>query len=281
MPEQWLRVIHDGKDVGYSYIVEQIAQDLPRKGVIQEGHGTGDADGVLVGMRSRTVPEADQQMDVEKWMFVTLNRRHEAWQMTNLTQNNKGAKESSAEYGASDLKSRSIVDSNLERGELTKKGEDKQQPPVRIVDQYSLNVNHVSKTAQKPLNTDLSPWYLPQALSYMLPRLVYANEGKSYLFLTYVSEENEVVNRFVDVGYEREVDLGGKKVRAIPVTDRIGYEGTRTVHYVAPDGAYLGSVNADTGITVLPTDAATLEKLWKDVNLTRPSEIEPTTGPAK
>jgi hypothetical protein len=280
--EQWLRLIRDGKDIGYSYVVEQEAMDLPRKGIVQEATSP-ESGGVLIGIRSRTIPAENQQVDAETWMFVTSNRRHEAWQTTGLVQPGKGAaKETFAEYGASDLKMRSVVDPNLRPGEKTKKGEDKMQPPVRQIEQYTLNVTHVaSKGAAKPLNKDLSPWYLPQALGHLLPRLVAQYEGKTYLFLTYVSDSNEVVNRFVDVGFEQDVELGGHKVRAIPVTDRIGLEGARTVHYVSPTGEYLGSVNTDSKITVLATDRTTLEHLWKNADLSRPKEVEPSTAPAK
>jgi hypothetical protein len=179
------------------------------------------------------------------------------------------------------MKTRSVVDPNLLPGEQTRKGEDKNQPPVRQIDQYTLNVTHVAKTAQAPLNQDLPPWYIPQALGHLLPRLVAHYEGKTYFFSTYVSDSNQVVNRFVDVGFEQPVELNGQKVRAIPVTDRLGYEGARTVHYISPDGQYLGSINEESKIMILPTDRVTLEKLWKNANLTRPGEIEPATAPAK
>lgn len=278
--EQWLRLTRDGKDIGYSYIVEDEASDLPKKGVIQEATNP-EAAGVLVGIRSRTVPGPDQQVDAETWMFVTLNRRHEAWQTSGLVQGPKGTKQPFSEYGASDMKTRSVVDPDLLPGEKTAKGEDKTQPPVRQIDEYTLNVTHVSKTAQPPMNQELPPWYLPQALGHLLPRLVAKYEGKTYVFASYVSDRNEVMNRFIDVGYEEEVELGGQKVRAVPVTDRLGYEGARTVHYISPDGKYLGSVNEESKVTILATDRVTLEKLWKNANLTKPAEIEPAAAPEK
>jgi hypothetical protein len=279
--EQWLRLMRDGKDIGYSYIVEQEAQDLPKKGVIQEATNPESA-GVLIGIRSRTVPGPDQQVDSESWMFATLNRRHEAWQTTGLVQGLKGTKQPFSEYGASDMKTRSMIDPELLPGEKTRKGEDKMQPPVREVDEYTLNVTHVpTKTGQPPLNQRLPPWYLPQALGHLLPRLVAKYEGKTYVFASYSSDSNDVMNRFVDVGFEEDVELGGQKVRAIPVTDRLGYEGARTVHYVSTDGKYLGSVNEQSKITMLATDRVTLEKLWKNANLTKPGEIEPATAPVE
>jgi hypothetical protein len=90
-----------------------------------------------------------------------------------------------------------------------------------------------------------------------------------------VTDQQQVVLRYVDVGQEQEVVLAGQTVRAIPIADRLGYEGSITTHYLSPEGKYLGSVNEDSKITVLPTDAPTLENLWKDANLSRPGDVEP------
>jgi len=78
----------------------------------------------------------------------------------------------------------------------------------------------------------------------------------------------------VDVGTEGEYIHTGNKIHAVPVRDRLGLEGSVTTHYVTPEGEYLGSINTDSKITILPTDAATLQKMWKDVNLTRPGDVE-------
>src|SRR6185503_9737453 len=121
---------------------------------------------------------------------------------------------------------------------------------------------------------ELPPYYIPQALAHLLPRLLPRWEVKGYVFASYVPDEQKVVLRYVDVLPEDEVTLAGEKVRAIPITDRLGYEGSVTTHYLSPDGKYLGSVNEDSKITILPTDAPTLEKLWKDVNLSRPENLE-------
>jgi len=50
------------------------------------------------------------------------------------------------------------------------------------------------------------------------------------------------------------------------------------VHYVSLEGKYLGSVNHDSKITILPTDAATLQKMWQNADLTRP---RPAANPPK
>ena len=61
-------------------------------------------------------------------------------------------------------------------------------------------------------------------------------------------------------------------MRAVPVTDRIGLEGAATVHYMSPQGRYLGSSNAESHITVLPSDSEAIQKIWaKNADLTRPA----------
>ena len=72
--------------------------------------------------------------------------------------------------------------------------------------------------------------------------------------------------------------LGGKTVRAIPISDRIRLEGTPTVHYMSPNGQYLGSVNEDAKLVILPTDKATLLKIWKDVEM-KQEEVTPKEAP--
>jgi hypothetical protein len=83
------------------------------------------------------------------------------------------------------------------------------------------------------------------------------------------------VMRYVDVGFEKVVEIGGKKVRAIPISDRIRLEGMPIVHYMSPEGQYLGSINEELKLQILPTDKATLEKLWQNADLTKPTVERP------
>jgi hypothetical protein len=105
------------------------------------------------------------------------------------------------------------------------------------------------------------------------------DQPKKYLFAVYVPDVRKVMHRYLDVGEEKRVKFGGETIRAVAITDRIGVEGSITTHYMSPDGQYLGSENADTGITVLPTSEAKLLEIWKDADLTRPADVKP--DPAK
>jgi hypothetical protein len=121
---------------------------------------------------------------------------------------------------------------------------------------------------------DLPPFYLPQALLQLLPRLAERREPRTYLFATWVPDAGEVMYRYVDVGMEQDVTLAGKRVHGVPVKDHVGLEGSVTTHFVSPDGEYLGSINADSGITTIATDATTLSRLWPTGNLSRPGAID-------
>jgi len=139
---------------------------------------------------------------------------------------------------------------------------------------YTLTVTRNSKTMRgQTLERQLPPFYLPGALNHLLPRVLPQNEPKTYLFASWIGDQAEVMKRYVDVGAEQYVTLDGKRLRAIPVADRIGVEGTVTTHYVSPQGAYLGSLNNDSKILILATDKPALEKIWKDADLTRPAEV--------
>ena len=102
IPEQWFRVLKDGKDIGYTYVVEEEAGGIPHL-----KHQTGDKEvgcrsteqerdepaecarrhDILIGVRSRMILEATRadktrgpvQTDSESWLFVAADRRHEDW----------------------------------------------------------------------------------------------------------------------------------------------------------------------------------------------------------
>ncbi len=273
--QQWLRLIRDGQDIGYMYVVEEVAPDLPRRQTGAAARKPTASQGVLVGMRSRTQPEARVQIDAESWMWMSFDRRHEKWSSV-ATSVTGDKREVVSEFGASDREMNRMLARDGLGGEVRGDGTlDAKQPPVRSEESYTLHVSHFSKTSTaQPVQRDLPVFYLPRALGQLLPRMVPRFEPKGYMFATYVTEQREVMARYVDVGREEEVNLADQRVRAIPIRDRIGLEGPTTIHYVSPDGKYLGSIDPESRLTILPTDAATLEKIWKDADLTRPGEVE-------
>ena len=259
LAEQYLRIIRDGKDIGYIYIVEhpELRAQSP---------------GVEVGMHSTTWPDKDSpgaaktQADVESWMWSTADRKHESWSSVGLVVADDG---------------RGKPDS-VKRNQAQELGSADQRPET-----FYLTVKTVSSHGNaQPVNRELPPFYLPQAIGHLLPRLMPLREPKEYMFATWVGQQQEVMARYVDVEKEQEVTLAGQKYRAVPIRDRLGLEGSITVHYFTPypRGEYLGSYSKDSGVTILPSDKETLLKLYPTARLTPPDKIiqnpAPFTPPA-
>jgi len=269
IPEQWIRVVRDGKDVGYSYIVE-------------EAETRGNAPGVKIGIRSRTVPQPNRQVDGETWYRVSFDRRTENWSSIVLfTGGNENAYHAT-EVGSSELRRKPVADP---RAAAMDAGQDEEHAKganvgVKLVDVYTLFVHRVTKKVNAPdIERDLPPFYLAQGLGHLLPRLMPLNEPRGYLFASYVSGEAEVKLRYIDVGVPTEVTLDGRKVIATPISDRMGFDASPTIHYIGSNGRYVGSVTTfidevgkKSTVMVLPSDADTLKRIWADAALTRPSE---------
>jgi hypothetical protein len=139
---------------------------------------------------------------------------------------------------------------------------------------YRLNVRTWSRSnSAPPIDRELPPWYLPQAIGHLLPRLVPLNEPRTFLFGSFVREKQEVMSRYVDVERARNVVFDGKTILVVPIKDRIGMEGSPTYHYLTPAGTYVGSENEEARIVILPADEATLRRLWPDADLRAPSPV--------
>jgi hypothetical protein len=277
--EHYYRIQRDGKDVGYTYVIE----NEEKRGALE---------GVSVGIRSRIIGAADATTqpaagakaaaggasvttDSESIMWMTFDRKHETWRTITAVDDGKN-KDHATEIGATDRQTERALDRDLPLGE---KG-DERNPPVRQEDVYTLSVTTAStKVSPEPVTQQLPPFYLPQALGHLLPRLLPLNDPKTYMFASYVSDGRAVMTRYVDVERERGVTLGGRKLSAIPVRDRIGLEGSVTTHWMSPEGTYLGSTNDDTKMAILPSDEPTLRKIWVDAKLTAPAPA-PAPAPA-
>jgi hypothetical protein len=280
--EQWLRLLRDGQDVGYSYVVEEVGRDLPRPGQ-KESEFTGGDEGALIGIRSRTVPRPGVRVDAESWMWVSFDRKHEKWSNTAYIDKGKDAAgkpqiDHVGDVGSSDVEEETVYDKALVgHGDQDGPGKndiDKNQPPFRRVEVDTLNAESFGKNQSgEPFVQQLPVFYIPEALAHLLPRLVPRKEPAKYMFASYVPNKREVMARYVDVGVEQQVKLGDQMVTAIPVRDRLGLEGAVTTHYVNAAGQYLGSVNPDSKVEILTSDAATLEKIWKNVDLSRPGAV--------
>lgn len=263
---QWLRVIRDGKDVGFKYVIEEIAQDLPRKTSVPPK--TPLPFGVLIGERSRMVATDGGRVDSESWQFCTFDRNYESFSTTVYTESPRMGKIITGDIGMSRSRPRPVAVGPAEglaggRGEMV------------MGVQYKLEVNRIGRnTTSEPLVRELPPYYLPLAIEHLLPRILDTRKPDTYLFASWVPEAGQVMYRYIDVDKETEVELNGRRVTAIPIQDRIGLEGTVTTHYVSIDRTYLGSKTPETRTIVVPSDESTLRRLWQDADLTRPGAVE-------
>ena len=293
--EQWLRLIKDGKDIGYSYVVEEVGRDLPRVGH-KDSDFTGGDEGPLIGIRSRTYPSPGEKIDAETWMWMSFDRKGEKWSNIALIDkgpdaNGKPQRRTVGDVGSSYIKQETVYDKGLQgHGEVIKPGEvDANQPPFRMIDRHMLSVEHltvgnesgyIGKNQNNSTDVQEVPvFYIPEALAYLLPELLPRRVPSQYMFASYISSKRVVMSRYVDVGASEDVTIGGQPLDAIPIRDRFGLEGTITSNYVLPDGTYVGSISPDTKVEVVPSDAASLQRIWKDVNLSRPGAVGATPAP--
>ena len=267
MREQWLRLIKDDKDIGYTYIIEEPANDLPRAG--KASAVPEKPLGVRVGVRSRTMPSADFVVDAESWMWVSYPRNQEAF--SNLLMSRERGREANyaMERGTAIRRDREVpvvLETPNTKGERIESRKD---------DKFELQIWSTSKKqTMPPLTRQLPPFYLPQALGQLLPRLLPLSTPTSYMWASYVSETRSIMTRYVDVLPAATVTFGGSTFTAVPVQERMGLEGSITTHYITPEGLYRGSVNEENKISIVPSDEATIRSLWKDANLARPSDVD-------
>jgi hypothetical protein len=268
VPEQWLRLLRDGKDIGYTYIVEEPANDLPRAGKV-ETSVTGKPSGVRIGIRSRTMPEAGFVIDAESWFWVRNDRNQEAFRNLVVSKSEGKPANYAIEAGTSVNRNR-IVPVRVEQpggvGDQIEKTRDER---IELQVWSSSNLQQLP-----PITKEVPPYYLPQALVHLMPRLLPLRDGRTYLFATYVPETRQVMTRYVDVLPITNATLGGVEHTAIPVQERAGLEGSITLHYFTPEGKYLGSLNRDNKIEIIASDPATIQSIWKDAKLERPSAVD-------
>jgi hypothetical protein len=295
LSEQWVRIIKNGKDIGYSYITEDMAGGSPRpltNDELKAGKRELDlakaGDGVLIGVRLRMLSEGlrsdktkgSLQTDSASWFFVSGDKKHEDFSRVVVTDDHISPKKGYIqEFGVADFRARTHFEKPVDdpnAGVIRAPGE---MIPVRH-EEWKLDVTQTSNAGMgEPYSRTLSPWYTPQALSHLLPRLVPLHKPHKYLFASYVSDAREVVNRYIDVLPDQLLTFNGQTIKAETVQDRLGLEGSITNHYLTIDGVYIGSENKEQKLVLLPTDSGTLQQIWKNADLTRPGGVS-RPGPA-
>jgi hypothetical protein len=293
LPEQWQRILRDGKDVGYSYIVEEL--DTRGK--------TPDDATVRIGVRSRLMPSQLLQWDTQTWMNCSIDRAHESWSTIVRCSDQKGQLlDGFSQVGTSDEQTKAVA-LNPQRGAGLDSGSANDGGPlgqgnvdIAIVRSLQVITTH-GKTRLNTLSQDTPAFFVPQAFSFLLPNLLPMNRPHAYMFATFVGPDSnlfapqtlgeaeggdsglgEIMSRYLDVSPVQQVTFNGQEIQAVLVTDRLGLEGSPTAYYMSPEGKFIGSIRTQADgkkrstIMVLPTDSDTLLRLWPRPDLTRPPE---------
>jgi hypothetical protein len=221
--------------------------------------------GFFVASLSEASGEKNLKVSVASEMFCSLNlkKAKEAWVTVNVLEKD-GVKTHASEFGQSEKRN--------ERGEDL--ANDPKAPAVGTRERYAFHVTQTNKAQATPITRELPPFYIPQAISSMLPRLVPLTEAKTYLFLVWVGSERELIKRYIDVEAVRTDTFGGQTFRTIVVKDRIGLEAEPTLHYFTVDGKYLGNANKGNGVTMVMSDQQTMARLWPNATMARPQVLD-------
>jgi hypothetical protein len=295
IPEQWLRVLKNGRDVGYSYVVETLEN---------QGKSIDDAT-VRIGVRSLAASTLASQWDTVTWMTCSLDCKHESWSMLGRNLDARGRVLGTlGQVATSDEETKAValqpqIDSST--GALGGGDDDRGGPlgqgnvDIETVRSLQVITTH-GPTQLDPLKQDVPAFYVPQAIDYLLPSLLPLDRPHTYMFAVFVPDATsstgggKVMARYCDVLPVQQASFNNQTQDAVEIVDRLGLEGAPTTYYFTPEGKFLGSRcifqdgDNQTTLTVLPTDADTLGRLWNQPDLTVPqnpgSEVPATPSGA-
>ena len=274
IPKQYFRILKNGKDVGYTFTEELSDRpdlvELTNPGVIAFER-TAQVESSTTG--------AVRQTGAEIFQYISYDHKYEQWTRTVLLHltTSKGLQETYAtEVGNSFQESRRAFGKDIGVPDPR----DPHGPATREYEVHHLDVTVSGKDQNaEPVHKDLPPFYLPQAGWHFLPRLVVDkalsnNSPRTYLFAVYVADKRELMMLYVDVSAEQDVVFAGHEVHCVTVTERLGLEGNPIVHYVTPDGKYLGSEDRkDHLVTVACTDHE-VTSIWPTADFTLPDKLK-------
>jgi hypothetical protein len=283
IPEQWQRIVRDGTDIGYSYIVEEF--DDKAKPI--------ESAMMRIGVRTRLKLSPNVQWDSASWYKSSLDRKREIWTFQGQATNPRGDVIDSLTQIGNTNEAAKIVTLRPPPGAVAPVG----QPPDKEIENVrSLSVITTHGTAQlAPLNQDTPQFYLASAYSYLLPSIVPLDRQTGYMWAVFVpstptysadvgrtSAGGHIMSRYIDVLSPQQITFNGRTFDAIVVNDRLTLDGAVTSNYFDSDGKFLGSSstikNGDktTVLEIIPTDNKTLESIWLRPDLSRPGEVAPS-----
>ena len=135
LSQQWVRILKNGKDIGYTYITEDQAGGIPRplhakelQGIEKNGENVGRkterelakaGDGILIGVSARLILDGVRsdktkgpiQSDSSSWFFVSADKKHEDFSRVVVTDDHKAAKKGYVqEFGVSEKRVRRMFE---------------------------------------------------------------------------------------------------------------------------------------------------------------------------
>lgn len=268
IPTRYFRLQKAGRDVGYAMAVEEFADDLPRAGKVPPAKDPGKSAGLRVGTRTRTFAPDGSAIDLESWMWTRFDRQTEAFSNLLVVTDPTGEKNFAMERGTSTVEDRVVPRRIPNESGIGERIEGVRQRS------YDLEVWSIAKQQALPsIRRELPAYYQPLAIVYLLPRLVPLSEPTSYMYAAYVPDRREVMLRYVDIDVVQEVTIDGRRQLAVPVRERIGLQGAESVHYMTPDGRFLGTHQKAIDTWVLPTDEATINRIYQNADLRKPQDV--------
>ncbi|MGA2497185.1 MAG: hypothetical protein ABSH20_05560 [Tepidisphaeraceae bacterium] len=259
IPEQYYRVVHKGKDVGWMFVTERFDDYNGKHGLI------------VTTTLARKDSAGGPLMRVDAELFSTPDRKQpdEAW----VSRTTVNGLDSFNEFGQSYKHNRPKI--------VVPKDPNKKKQAFTVEEQ-NLTINQSSRGETRTIERELvNPYcYLPQAWTLLLPRLLPVKEHKTYAFMAWIPSEREIIPRYVDTEGDREVRFAGKTFRAWVIRDRISLEGDATFHYFNADGVYVGSETPASGVSIVPSDFKTLKELYPNETFTPLPLLRGLTPPA-
>jgi len=277
--QQWMRIIQDGQDTGYTCVLQQCPAD-PRN--------SKPGDRIRIGIATRMIPKKGALMNAVTWMTCTLDRKHETWSTT-FDANDEQAKKTDhyTELGVSDEVDKPVVEASPAPKDSAEV-KDHEQNNISLRQVRTVTVTAMrNKTPRDKFAQQTPAWYCPQAISLLLPRLLPLNPPKKYLVAIYDNGAasdgtGRIVGRYLDVLPVATVTFNGKQQLATIINDRVTLQGAVTSHYFALDGTYLGSESkiddADGNphvSMIVPSDETTLRQVWPQYAVDKPAEAAP------
>ena len=191
-PERLVRIRKDGQDIGYSYVVEEPARQIPADPLAREQIDELGADGIRVGIRTRLRRDGGW-LDRETWLYATTDLREEEFRERN--QLVIEGKDNIENMVIARMRARQMPQGVAVPGP----GGIGQEKKFIVVDSRTLDVTFVVNGVQTaaPLNRQLPAWYVPQAVEHLLPRLVAPWGRNHYMVAVYNPEKREVYQQVV------------------------------------------------------------------------------------